>query len=121
MINDRYRTLVHEGQAVLREKASRFIGIAFPMQDEVAFKLRLLGLEKEHHGARHFCFGWVLGDGAERQRANDAGEPNATAGKPILNRIRSMDLTYCGVVVVRYFGGTLLGTAGLIKAYGSAA
>jgi uncharacterized YigZ family protein len=76
---------------------------------------------KEQHGARHFCSAWVLGDEGERYRANDAGEPAGTAGKPILSRIRALHLSYCGVIVVRYFGGTLLGKAGLVHAYGDAA
>ncbi len=121
MNTDRYRTLTGEGSGQLREKASRFIGIAFPMAEEEAFKQRMQEFMKEHHGARHFCYAWVLGDAGERHRANDAGEPAGTAGKPILNRIQALDLTYCGVIVVRYFGGTLLGKAGLIQAYGEAA
>lgn len=118
---DRYRTLAGEGNGHLREKASRFIAVAFPMRDEEDMRQRLLALAKEHHGARHFCYAWVLGDAGERHRANDAGEPAGTAGRPILNRIRALDLTHCGVVVVRYFGGTLLGKPGLIRAYGDAA
>lgn len=121
MNTDRYRTLESAGSGQLREKASRFIGIAFHMPDEDAFKQRMQEFMKEHHGARHFCYAWVLGDTGERYRANDAGEPSGTAGKPILNRIQSLDLTYCGVIVVRYFGGTLLGKAGLVQAYGEAA
>lgn len=121
MSSDRYRTLASEGHGQLREKASRFIGVAFPMAHEGAFKERLFTLTKEHHGARHFCYGWVLGDAGERHRANDAGEPAGTAGRPILNRIQALGLTYCGVIVVRYFGGTLLGKPGLVRAYGDAA
>lgn len=121
MTDDRYRTLESAGTGQLREKASRFIGIAFHMPDEETFKQRMQEFMKEHHGARHFCYAWVLGEAGDRQRANDAGEPAGTAGKPILNRIRSLDLTYCGVIVVRYFGGTLLGKAGLVQAYGEAA
>jgi uncharacterized YigZ family protein len=121
MRTDRYRTLGSAGTGQLREKASRFIGIAFHMPDEDSFKQRMQEFMKEHHGARHFCYAWVLGEAGDRQRANDAGEPAGTAGKPIFNRIRSLDLTYCGVIVVRYFGGTLLGKAGLVQAYGEAA
>lgn len=116
-----YRTLVSEGCSQLREKASRFLAIAFPIKDEVSFRERLNAYMKEHHGAKHFCSAWVQGDAGERHRANDAGEPSGTAGKPILNRIQVLDLTYCGVIVVRYFGGTLLGRAGLVQAYGEAA
>jgi len=106
MSTDRYRTLASAGTGQLREKASRFIGIAFSMADEEAFKQRMQEFMKEHHNARHFCYAWVLGDAGERHRANDAGEPAGTAGKPILNRIQARDLTYCGVIVVRYFGRT---------------
>jgi uncharacterized YigZ family protein len=118
---DRYVMPANEGHGQLREKASRFIGVAFPMANEEDFKLRLQALVKDHHGARHFCYAWVLGDAGERHRANDAGEPAGTAGKPILNRIQALGLTYCGVIVVRYFGGTLLGKPGLVRAYGDAA
>lgn len=121
MSTDRYRTLAAESHGQLREKASRFIGIAFPIRDEDDFKQRLHAFTKEHHGARHFCYAWVLGDGGERHRSNDAGEPAGTAGKPILNRIQALQLTHCAVVVVRYFGGTLLGRPGLVRAYGDAA
>ncbi len=121
MSPDRHRTLASVGHGKLREKASRFIVIAFPLPDEDAFKERMRIFKNEHHGARHFCYAWVLGDDGERHRANDAGEPSGTAGKPILNRIQQAGLTWCGVIVVRYFGGTLLGKAGLVKAYGEAA
>ncbi len=121
MNHDRYRTLAADGHGQLREKASRFIGIAFPLRDEDDFKERLASIAREHHSARHFCYAWVLGPAGERHRANDAGEPAGTAGKPILNRMQGLDLTYCGVIVVRYFGGTLLGKPGLIHAYGDTA
>jgi uncharacterized YigZ family protein len=121
MSTDRYRSLAGEGQGQLREKASRFIAIAFPLRTEEQFKERMQAFMKEHHGARHFCHAWIMGDGGERHRANDAGEPAGTAGKPILNRMRGREITWCGVIVVRYFGGTLLGKAGLVKAYGEAA
>ena len=118
---DRYRTLEGQSTEMLREKASKFIAIAFPIADEDVFKSKLLQFEKEHPSARHFCYAWVLGNGGEQFRANDCGEPNGTAGRPILRRIQALDLTYCGVIVVRYFGGTLLGKAGLVQAYGGAA
>jgi uncharacterized YigZ family protein len=121
MSTDRYRTLSGEGQGQLREKASRFIGIAFPMRSEEQFKERMQAFMKEHHGARHFCYAWIMGDAGERHRANDAGEPAGTAGRPILNRMRGREVTWCAVIVVRYFGGTLLGKSGLVKAYGEAA
>ncbi len=121
MMEDRYRSIITEAQAVLREKASRFIAIAFPIRDQDEFRERVDAIAKEHHSSRHVCYAWVIGDAGEQNRSNDAGEPAGTAGKPILNRILSLQLTYTAVVVVRYFGGTLLGKAGLIKAYGEAA
>ena len=120
-MTDRYRTISGEAQAVLRERNSRFIAIAFPIRDHEEFKQRVDAIAKEHHASRHVCYAWVIGNEGDHQRSNDAGEPNGTAGRPILNRILSMHLTYTAVVVVRYFGGTLLGKAGLIKAYGDAA
>ena len=121
MMVDSYRTLSGEGTAVVRQKASRFLAWAFAIVDEDDFKLRLQAIAREHHASRHVCYAWVLGVAGDRQRANDAGEPSGTAGKPILNRILSAGLTNCAVVVVRYFGGTLLGKPGLIEAYGAAA
>ncbi len=118
---DRYVTLNGEGQGTLRERASRFIGIAFPITSESAFKDHLALIARAHHSSRHLCYGWVLGEDGSNTRANDAGEPAGTAGRPILKRIQLMDLTFTAVVVVRYFGGTLLGKPGLVSAYGGAA
>lgn len=121
MSTDRYRTLGTEGTALYREKASRFLAWAFPIADEAAFKLRVDAIAKEHHASRHVCYAWVLGADGQRFRANDAGEPAGTAGAPILRRIRGTELTHTAVVVVRYFGGTLLGKGGLVHAYDEAA
>jgi uncharacterized YigZ family protein len=117
----RYRSIGSRSEGTFRELASKFIGIAFPIKDEAQFKQILEVIEKEHPSARHFCFAWVLGEGAERYKANDDGEPSATAGKPILRQLQAYQLTNSAVVVVRYFGGTLLGRPGLINAYGEAA
>lgn len=121
MSTDRYRTLGAEGAGSYREKASRFLAWAFPIADEAAFKMRMEVIAKEHHASRHVCYAWVLGADGQRYRANDAGEPAGTAGAPILRRIRGMELTQVAVVVVRYFGGTLLGKGGLVHAYDEAA
>lgn len=118
---DRYRTLAGEQEGIYREKASKFIAFAFPIADEASFKERAARIVKEHPTSRHLCYAWVVGDAGERHRANDDGEPSGTAGRPILRRIEALGLTYCGVAVVRYFGGTLLGKAGLVHAYGEAA
>lgn len=118
---DRYLTLAGNGEATIRERASRFIGIAFHMPDEASFKERLALLTREHHTASHLCYAWVLGEVGDVTRANDAGEPSGTAGRPILRRIQQLHVTFTAVIVVRYFGGTLLGKAGLVNAYGEAA
>lgn len=119
--SDRFRTLAGGSQARIREKASRFIAYAFPIENEDAFKQRLASIAKEHFSARHHCYAWVLGTGGERTRSSDAAEPAGTAGQPILRRIQGTGLTHVAVVVVRYFGGTLLGKGGLVRAYGEAA
>ncbi|MBK7271413.1 MAG: YigZ family protein [Flavobacteriales bacterium] len=121
MSDDRYITLARRSEGVLREKASKFIGIAFPIAHEEEFKAILGTIGREHPSARHLCYAWVLGTVGERFRSSDAGEPAGTAGKPILRQLRTHSLTYAAVVVVRYFGGTLLGKAGLLHAYGEAA
>jgi uncharacterized YigZ family protein len=93
----------------------------YPVKDEDEIKQILIRIKKEHHSARHHCYAWRLGIEVTHTRANDDGEPSSTAGKPILAQILSHELTNVLLVVVRYFGGTLLGTSGLIDAYRSAA
>ena len=92
-----------------------------PAETEEEIKAQLETLKKDFHDARHHCFAWRLGADMELFRANDDGEPGNSAGKPILGQIQSRDLTNVLVVVVRYFGGTLLGVGGLINAYRTAA
>ncbi len=121
MSRDRYRTIGAPVEGVYRELASKFIARAFPIADEAEFKRLAGAFGNEHPSSRHVCYAWVLGNEGNPHRANVDGEPSGTAGLPILRRIRSFDLTYCGVAVVRYFGGTLLGKPGLIHAYGEAA
>jgi uncharacterized YigZ family protein len=118
---DTYRTLARPSEALYKEKGSKFIARAFPVQSEEEIRQRLEELKKEFFDARHHCYAWILGPSAERYRANDAGEPNHSAGDPILGQIRSLNLTNTLVVVVRYFGGTKLGVSGLIQAYRTAA
>lgn len=120
-MSDRYRTLANAGEGLYREKASKFIARAFPITSEEDFKEQCNAIAREHHASRHVCYAWVLGDAGERYRANDAGEPAGTAGRPILRPLQAAGLTYAAIVVVRYFGGTLLGKAGLVHAYGDAA
>lgn len=119
--SDTYRTLTTLSEGIYKEKGSKFIARAFPVCSEEEIKQRLEELRKEFFDARHHCYAWVLGAAAERYRANDGGEPNHSAGDPILGQIRSLALTDTLVVVVRYFGGTKLGVSGLIQAYRTAA
>ena len=116
-----FRTITQPAKGQYKEKGSRFLAFAFPVETEEEIKLHLSKLEKEFFDARHHCFGWILGADKKRFRAFDAGEPNHSAGDPILGQIRSRDLTNVAVIVVRYFGGTKLGVGGLINAYKLAA
>ena len=119
--SDTFRTLASSSEGLYKEKGSKFIARAYPVQNEEEIKERLEALKKEFYDARHHCYAWMLGPAAERYRANDGGEPNHSAGDPILGQIRSLALTNTLVVVVRYFGGTKLGVSGLIHAYKTAA
>ena len=121
MSSDRYFTLAGDSTGEVREKASKFFAYAFPIADEEDFKKQQVEITRTHHTARHICHAWVLGDAGEQYRSYDAGEPSGSAGKPILRQLQGADLTYCAVVVVRYFGGTLLGKAGLSHAFADAA
>jgi uncharacterized YigZ family protein len=116
-----YYTLHGPSEGLYKEKGSKFLAFAFPVEDEEEAKNKLDNLRKEYHDARHHCFAWVMGSEAKTIRANDDGEPSNSAGKPILGQINSFRLTNVMIVVVRYFGGTLLGVGGLINAYRSAA
>lgn len=120
-MTDRYRTIESSGEGTLREKASRFIATAMHASDEREAKDRIALIARTHHDSRHVCYAYVLGPGMEIHRINDAGEPAGTAGAPILRAIQQHGLTNVLVVVVRYFGGTLLGKAGLVRAYSDAA
>ena len=113
----RYRTIQTSSQGIYKEKGSKFLAFAFPVNSEDELKKHLENLRKEYFDARHHCYAFVLGADKARYRANDDGEPNHSAGDPILGQIRSKDLTNILVVVVRYFGGTKLGVSGLIQAY----
>ena len=116
-----YLTLGQESSAEFSDRGSRFIGFAFPVSDEESFKERLKELKKEHPKAVHHCFAYRIGLDGNRFRASDDGEPSGSAGRPILGQIDSRKLINTAVVVVRYFGGTLLGVPGLINAYKTAA
>ncbi|HUW92959.1 MAG TPA: YigZ family protein [Bacteroidales bacterium] len=121
LFSDTYSTIVSEGQGLYKDRGSRFISLAIPIAGQEEIKQRLEDLRKEYHDARHHCYAWVLGPDRQTWRANDDGEPSGTAGRPILGQINSRELTDILIVVIRYFGGTLLGVSGLINAYRSAA
>lgn len=114
---DRYRTLDGQSIGEYRDRGSKFIAYAVPVFTEDAVEEYLDFVRKEHPKSRHCCYAWRLGTDGQRFRANDDGEPSGTAGKPILGQIDSFGFSNVLVAVVRYFGGTLLGTSGLIQAY----
>ena len=121
MESDSYKTIRTTSQGIYKEKGSRFIALAYPVSDQEEIKPIIDALRKEHHEARHHCFAYILGKERAIWRVNDDGEPSGTAGRPILGQINSAELTNILIVVIRYFGGTLLGVSGLINAYRSAA
>lgn len=116
-----FNTIEKPGTAEFKDRGSRFLAYAFPCNSVDEFRTRLDALKKEHPKANHHCFAYRIGLDKNQFRVSDAGEPSGTAGKPILGQIDSKELTNILIVVVRYFGGTLLGVPGLIQAYKSAA
>jgi uncharacterized YigZ family protein len=120
LFDDTYRTIEKPVEGVFRDRGSKFLALAYPINNENELKHILLPLKNEHPKANHFC--WAIRLGIDRSvfRINDDGEPSGTAGRPILNTLLSHDLTNLVVIVVRYFGGTLLGVPGLINAYKTA-
>jgi len=116
-----FQTIQATSAGLYKEKGSKFIGLAYPVSNEDEIKALLDACRKEYFDARHHCFAWVLGPQQAQHRAFDDGEPNHSAGDPILRVIRSHQLTNVLVIVVRYFGGTKLGVSGLIQAYKKAA
>lgn len=120
-MKDTYRTISKPSEGYYKDKGSRFLAYAYPVETEAETRELLMQLKKEHHSARHHCYAWRLGAENPAYRANDDGEPSSTAGRPILGQLLAYDVTNVFIVVVRYFGGTLLGTSGLINAYKAAA
>ena len=112
-----YKTIEQAAQAEYKDNGSRFIAYAFPVNSAPEFKTRLLELKKEHPKANHHCFAYRIGLDGNNFRVSDDGEPSGTAGRPILGQIDSKELSGVAIVVVRYFGGILLGVPGLINAY----
>lgn len=116
-----FYTINTSAGAEYKEKGSRFLAFAFPVSSEEDVKARLTEVKKKYFDARHHCYAYMLGADKSRYRVNDDGEPNHSAGDPILGQIKSRNLTNVLVIVVRYFGGTKLGVGGLITAYKTAA
>ncbi|HET6560109.1 MAG TPA: YigZ family protein [Prolixibacteraceae bacterium] len=120
-MEDIYKTIEEPSEGLFKDKGSRFISYAYQVNSEDEIREIVQTIKKEHHSARHHCYAWRLGANKTNFRMNDDGEPSSTAGKPILGQIQSFELTNILIVVVRYFGGTLLGVSGLINAYRNAA
>lgn len=118
MKEDSKNTLTSISEGIYKEKGSKFLAFAMPITSKEEVKEIVNRYKKEHHKAKHVCFAYRMGQDI---RANDNGEPSGTAGRPILRQIDAANLDNVLVVVVRYFGGTLLGTGGLINAYKCAA
>lgn len=116
-----FNTIQSPSIAEFKDRGSRFIAYAFPIQSVEDFKQRLADIKKEHPKATHHCFAYRLGAAGDIFRVSDDGEPSGSAGRPILGQIDSRQLTNTLVIVVRYFGGSLLGIPGLINAYKTAA
>ncbi|HOA46352.1 MAG: YigZ family protein [Bacteroidota bacterium] len=118
---DTYLTIAAPSEGIYKEKGSKFLSFAYPVTSIDEIKALIEQKRKEHHNARHVCFAYMLGADRATFRTNDDGEPSGTAGRPILGQINSNQLTDILIIVVRYFGGILLGTGGLTQAYKSAA
>ncbi len=117
---DNYFTIKHEATGIFKDRGSKFIALAFHVSSEKEAKERLSEIKKQYYDARHHCFAYRINPEKEIYRSSDDGEPSGTAGKPILNQLFSKQLFNIIVIVVRYFGGTKLGTSGLINAYKTA-
>jgi uncharacterized YigZ family protein len=121
IFEDTYKTIKAPAEGIFKDKGSKFLAYAYPIEHENEVKILVDNLKKEHFKAVHHCYAYRLGLDRSNFRVNDDGEPSGTAGRPILNTLLSQEITNILVVIVRYFGGTLLGVPGLINAYKSAA
>jgi len=115
-----FYTIERESMAEFKDRGSRFLAYAFPIRTVEDFKTRLSQLKEEHPKAVHYCFAYRIGTDGTIFRSSDDGEPSGSAGRPILGQIDSREGVDMAVIVVRYFGGTLLGVPGLINAYKNA-
>ena len=116
-MSDTFRTIASSSEGSYKDKGSKFLSFAFPVKNVDEINQILAQYRKQYYDARHICYAYMLGNAKNEWRANDDGEPSGTAGRPILGQINSFELTNVLVIVVRYFGGILLGTGGLITAY----
>ncbi|MEI8278480.1 MAG: YigZ family protein [Bacteroidota bacterium] len=116
----KYKTIINASTGEFKDRGSKFFAFAYPINSVQDVKEKLQVLKKEHPKAVHHCFAYRIGTDGKQYRANDDGEPSGSAGRPILGQIDSAGLTNVLVVIVRYFGGTLLGVPGLINAYKTA-
>ena len=121
MFDDTYHTIAGPAEGLYKEKGSKFLAFAFPVRSVEEVKQHLDRLRKECFDARHHCYAYILGPRKDAYRVNDDGEPSGTGGRPIHGQLLSADLTDTLIVVVRYFGGILLGASGLANAYKAAA
>lgn len=117
---DCYKSISALSKGVYRDKGSKFLSFAYPVESEAEVKIILSGVKKEYFDARHHCYAYRIGYLGDFWRCNDDGEPSSSAGRPILGQILSNELSDILIVVVRYFGGIKLGVPGLIKAYKTA-
>lgn len=116
-MSDRFRTIAKPAEGIFRDRGSKFLAFAYPVRNEDEVKRFVKALWDEYPGICHVCFGYRIGIDGETYRANDDGEPSGSAGLPILNQIKSKDVTNTLVAIARYYGGTKLGVSGLINAY----
>ena len=121
LFSDTYKEIKTNSQSIYKERGSKFISYTFSVYNEEEIKSRIQEVKKNETGANHYCYAYRLHPDKSMCRFNDDGEPNSTAGKPILKQIQKNELTNILIVVVRYFGGVKLGIPGLIRSYGTAA
>lgn len=119
--SDEYMTVKSRSTSVFKDRGSKFIAIASPAGSVDEAMELIEEIRKEYHDARHHCYAYMIGTGDDTWRVNDDGEPSGSAGNPIMGQIKSFNITNVVIVVVRYFGGTLLGVGGLINAYRTSA
>ncbi len=117
LFDTEYKTIIYASEGLYKEKGSKFIAYCKHLKTVDEFKIWLTDIKSQHPQAVHHCYAYRISYDKSQYRMNDDGEPSGTAGKPIYNVILSNDLTNIGIIVVRYFGGSLLGVPGLINAY----